>query len=151
MQHQKPVKNRTQNKNGRTDWVAHISHLVHLGRVHENLSFIKLFLVLPIDLEYWPTKTVDCGFIPDFETLPPPSIKKKISEIQFESSEETPNLFGIETDAAFAMRFTSYFFVRAKGTYKIFMLLGQRDTGKIKMDDVEIFSSGQSAIFFFIS
>ena len=77
-----------------------------------------LFLVLPIDLEYWPTSKVDCGFMPDFDQLPEPQYKKKVSEIQFESSDEKPNLFGINTDAAFAMKFTSYFFVRAKGTYK---------------------------------
>lgn len=99
---------------------------------------------LPIDLEYWPTSKVDCGFMPDFDQLPEPQFKKKVSEIQFESSDEKPNLFGINTDAAFAMKFTSYFFVRAKGTYKIFMLLGQRDTGRLKIDDVEVFTSGCS-------
>ena len=56
--------------------------------------------------------------MPDFDQLPPAKFSKKVAEVQFESSEEMPNLFGINTDAAFAMRFTSYFFVRAKGTYK---------------------------------
>ena len=56
--------------------------------------------------------------MPQFDQLPEPQFKKKVSEVQFESSDEQPNLFGIDTDAAFAMRFTSYFFVRAKGTYK---------------------------------
>ena len=37
---------------------------------------------------------------------------------------------------------TSYFFVRAKGTYKIFMMLGQRDTARVKIDNIEIFKSG---------
>jgi len=104
----------------------------------------KQILALPIQLEYWPTTTVDCGFMPDFNQLPEPQYKKKVSEVQFESSEEKPNLFGINTEAGFAMRFTSYFFVRAKGTYKIFMLLGQRDTGRLKIDDVEVFTSGCS-------
>ena len=57
--------------------------------------------------------------MPQFDQLPEPQFKKKVSEVQFESSDEQPNLFGIDTDAAFAMRFTSYFFVRAKGTYKV--------------------------------
>ena len=35
------------------------------------------------------------------------------------------------TGKSFAMRLTSYFFVRQKGTYKVFMLLGHRDTGKV--------------------
>ena len=70
-------------------------------------------------MEYWPSSTVECGYMPDFENLPEPQFTKKVSEVQFEASEEMPNLFGIDTDAAFAMRFTSYFFVRAKGTYKV--------------------------------
>ena len=84
---------------------------------------------LPIKLEYWSTSTADCGALPDFDKLEQPSVEKTISKMRFESQEEEPNIFGISTSKAWAMRLTSYFFVRQKGTYKVFMLLGHRDTG----------------------
>lgn len=99
---------------------------------------------LPIELEYWKSNKIDCGYLPNFEKLPEADVEKRVSEATFEESEEEPRIFGIETDKAFVMRMTSYFFVRAKGTYKIFMMLGQRDTARVKIDNIEIFKSGCS-------
>jgi len=96
---------------------------------------------LPIELEYWKSNKIDCGYLPNFEKLPEADVEKRVSEATFEESEEEPRIFGIETDKAFVMRMTSYFFVRAKGTYKIFMMLGQRDTARVKIDNIEIFKS----------
>ena len=85
---------------------------------------------LPVKLEYWPVSTADCGTLPDFESFPEPKAEKKTSQMRFDSKDkEEANLFGISTDKTFATKLTSYFFVREKGTYKVFMLLGQRDTG----------------------
>ena len=42
------------------------------------------------------------------------------------------------TGKSFAMRLTSYFFVRQKGTYKVFMLLGHRDTGKVVLGVLKV-------------
>ena len=85
---------------------------------------------LPVKLEYWPTSVTDCGKLPDFDAFPEPQSEKKISQMRFDTKDqEEGNIFGVQTDKTYATRLTSYFFVREKGTYKVFMLLGHRDTG----------------------
>ena len=68
--------------------------------------------------------------MPDFDAFADLPGEKKTSQMRFDTKDaEEGNLFGIQTAKSFAARLTSYFFVREKGTYKVFMLLGQRDTG----------------------
>ena len=83
-------------------------------------------------IEYWPTNTVSCMQLPNFEKFQNPKTRKWITDLKLDVD---ANPLQIAPDDLFVAKFHSFFEVLKEGSYKFYILLGSSDMAMVKIDE----------------